>query len=140
MELFFNLFWLLIALASFVGWRRVVRVRRGTRGRVRAALPVLALVCALAILFPTISVSDNLHPKLFVTEDGSASRRAMIAIAGTGHGISGHQSHASPPALIPSLVLPFRFELIAASFCPAYFPPPLTTFTRTLPSRAPPTL
>jgi hypothetical protein len=140
MELFFNLLWLLVALVSFAQWRRVVEIRRGARGRIQAVFPCIALVCALAILFPTISVTDNLHPGLLMTEDGSRSRRSMAALAGVTHGGLAHPNHASPPALIPSPSLPFRLELIAARRSHAHLAGPLITLARILPSRAPPSL
>jgi hypothetical protein len=140
MEVFFNLLWLVIVLASFARWRRVVRIRRGLRGRVQAALPFLALVCALAILFPTISVTDNLHPSLFVAEDGSSPRRAMAAVAGAGHGLLSHPGYATPPALLPILTSPLSFTLTVESVRFANFFSPPATLARILPSRAPPSL
>jgi hypothetical protein len=140
MELFFNLLWLLIALASFAQWRRVVRLRHAARSRVKAALPLVALVCALAILFPSISVTDNLHPGLFTTEDGSRSRRAMAAMAGAAHAAMGHPSQASPPALITSPVQPYKFESAVAKLYFATCSALPATLARSLPSRAPPSL
>ncbi len=140
MELFFNLLWLLIALASFARWRRVVRTRRAVRGRVQAVLPCIALGCALAILFPTISVSDNLHPSLFVMEDGSSSRRAIAAVAGANHASLTHSGRASPPALLPGPALPFNFALLVQKLRAAHFVSFPTALARTLPSRAPPSV
>lgn len=100
MEALLNFFWLLIALGAFAWWRR--RVKRSVhkaRGSCRAFSPLLALVCALAILFPAISVTDDLHPALFIVEDSSASRRSVALVAGS-HGDSHYGVMASPPALV----------------------------------------
>lgn len=140
MELCFNFLWLLIALASFAQWRRVLGVRQGGRRRAKTALPVVALVCALAVLFPSISVTDNLHPGLFMTEDGSRSRRATAALTAAAQGALGHPNHASPPALIANPVLPLRHESIAAGVSPTNFFAHSTTPARISPSRAPPSL
>jgi hypothetical protein len=140
MELSCNLLWLLIALASFAWWRRVVGIRRGARSRVRKALPLVALVCALAILFPTISVTDNLHPKLFVAEDGASSRRAFAAAIGSSHALLCRAGHVAPPALLPNAVLPFSFASIIQTLRLANFVPTNPSLNRTSPTRAPPSL
>jgi hypothetical protein len=140
MELFFNLLWLLIALVSLARWRRVFRFPRGARGLVQAAFPSLALICALGILFPSISVSDNLHPGLFVSEDGAGSRRAIAAVAAIGHALLSHPHHAAPPALAPNLALPIRLALTVARVRTASFPCPSNTLARSMECRAPPTL
>ncbi|MGH9431430.1 MAG: hypothetical protein ACRD3T_07790 [Terriglobia bacterium] len=140
MELLLNLLWVVIALGSFAWWRRVVGIGRRSRGRVEPLLPLVALVCALAILFPAISVTDNLHPELFVAEDGAASRRAMAAVAGAGHALLNRPGHASPPVLLPSSTLPFSSALIGLSVRTGNFLPLSATPTRLLPSRAPPSL
>jgi len=75
-ETLLNLFWVLLALA---GVHFLVRngVRRG-----RDTAPwrvVLALLCAVVLLFPAISCSDDLHHLQATSEDASVSRRQIIA-------------------------------------------------------------
>jgi hypothetical protein len=140
MELFLNLLWLVIALGSFARWRHVVGVRRGSRGRLQGAVRFLALACALSILFPAISVTDNLHPELYVTEDSSSSRRAMAAAVGASHALFNRFGHASPPALVPGLTLPFSFGVVLESLRIPNFVDLAATLARVLPSRAPPSL
>jgi hypothetical protein len=60
MELFVNLLWLAIAISSLVSVRKQPR-------RVQ-----LAVGCALALLFPIVSVSDDLLPNRAMYEDAPA--------------------------------------------------------------------
>ncbi len=65
MELFLNLIWLAVALASaakFAVWSR-------TAGRRRAFAVAVATVCILALAFPIISITDDLHMKRTVVEE-----------------------------------------------------------------------
>jgi hypothetical protein len=71
MEFGLNLFWLLLAAASFALWRREPGVR--PRGRAGAsARSAITLACALAVLFPVISLTDDLHGEQAAVEDSSA--------------------------------------------------------------------
>src|SRR5690348_10410303 len=71
MEVGLNLFWLLLALAGFCVWQwrgpRPGRARR-SRGPVRR---LLTLACALAVLFPVISLTDDLHGEQLAIDDSS---------------------------------------------------------------------
>ncbi|MGB6194508.1 MAG: hypothetical protein WBF42_18730 [Terracidiphilus sp.] len=55
METFLNLAWLLLALSSICLWARFEQ-RTGTERR----LPIVALLMLIVILFPVISVTDDL--------------------------------------------------------------------------------
>jgi hypothetical protein len=75
MELLLNLVWVLVgglALWSFLGASSV--------GQKRFLFALLALFCAILLLFPTISVSDDLHFQAFVSEDSSASKWLLSAV------------------------------------------------------------
>jgi hypothetical protein len=138
MEVLLNLFWLLIALGAFARWgRRIARTGRKDR-RIRQAIsPLLALACALAVLFPAISVTDDLHPQLAVIEDSSATRRNVTSVGG-GHGQSNHGALASPPALAsaPFQSPGYRNVLASVTFIDSIHPDgPLA---RTASERAPP--
>ena len=65
MELLLNLVWLLVALASaakFAVWSL-------SAGRSRRFVVAVATVCVLALLFPIISITDDLHMKKAVVEE-----------------------------------------------------------------------
>jgi hypothetical protein len=69
MELVLNLAWLLLALPAYWLWRRSVR-------RFGPLQCLLALGCALVLLFPVISASDDLHVMRAEMED-SVSKRTV---------------------------------------------------------------
>ena len=69
MELLLNLAWLLLALPAYWLWRRSVR-------RFGPLQCLLALGCALVLLFPVISASDDLHVMRAEMED-SVSKRTV---------------------------------------------------------------
>jgi hypothetical protein len=72
MEIILNMIWGLVAIWAFWFWAsKSDRVTPSSR----SALPsgVLALACALILLFPVISLTDDLHAELAVMEDGSGS-------------------------------------------------------------------
>lgn len=71
MELGLNLLWFLIAVASFARhWGRTSH----TRGRRH---PLIALGCALALLFPVVSITDDLHADQAIIEDSSPFKRTL---------------------------------------------------------------
>ncbi|MGO9269427.1 MAG: hypothetical protein ACLQOO_04075 [Terriglobia bacterium] len=70
MELILNLGWLLLAVACYHFWWP--RRRRSGAGTTRGFRGLLALGCALVVLFPIISVTDDLHAEQAVMEDSSA--------------------------------------------------------------------
>jgi len=75
MELALNLAWVIIAAASYALLFRHLATSRSRRadGRVRCQC-VVALRCALTILFPVISLTDDLHETQAVVEEPSSSR------------------------------------------------------------------
>ena len=95
MELLLNLAWLLLALPAFWLWHGS---RHSPAGRKCTALQcLLALGCALVILFPVISATDDLRAMRTEMEESSASKRS-IRHAGTDK-TPGWKSQ-NPPALI----------------------------------------
>jgi hypothetical protein len=72
MELLLNLAWLLLALPGYWLWRRAVQSRRASSRQC-----FLALSCALVLLFPVISATDDLHAMRAEMEDSSVSKRAV---------------------------------------------------------------
>jgi hypothetical protein len=96
MELLLNLVWIALALAGFFVFahgRRAFPQFAKTPYR----NSMLALACALVLLFPVVSASDDLHPSQAVVEE--ASKRMQQALAP-------HQSVQSGPfvAMLPALL------------------------------------
>jgi hypothetical protein len=72
MELGLNLFWLVLAVTSLVFWLRQ-RSHRTAFGRSKRSLRgLITLGCALAVLFPIISLTDDLHGEQVAVEDSSS--------------------------------------------------------------------
>jgi hypothetical protein len=72
MELFLNSVWLMLVAAGFFA---VLRAYRQGPDRRRFLLALGALLCAAAILFPSISITDDLHLDAFVMEDSNSTKR-----------------------------------------------------------------
>ena len=75
MELLLNLAWLLLALPAYWLWRRGAGARRARR--LSALQSFLTLACALVLLFPVISATDDVHAMRAEMEDSSTSKRAV---------------------------------------------------------------
>lgn len=90
MELSLNLFWLLIAVSALYAWSR-------RRGVVAARFHLIALICVLALLFPVISATDDLHAMRPEIEDAASNRRSVMAA--TAGNASSHGNFHFPSAL-----------------------------------------
>jgi hypothetical protein len=86
-ELFLNIAWALLAMASVGLW-----VRYGRKERAQWYLPLIALAVLIVLLFPVISVSDDLYAIQNPAESDSWCRR--------------HDTHASSPLLLTTAALP----------------------------------
>lgn len=85
METILNLVWLAITLIAIWLWR--FRWIGSHRKRSRNAWQeAFAMVCVLALLFPVISLTDDLHPQI-VPVDSSSSKRCLCLLAA--HGTQG---------------------------------------------------
>jgi hypothetical protein len=74
MELALNLVWVIIAAASYARLFRDLAGRETRHSRVPSRSQcTIALTCALAILFPVISLTDDLHEMQATVEDASLS-------------------------------------------------------------------
>src|SRR5258708_710583 len=75
MELLLNLALVLLGLPAYWLWRR----RAGARAarRFDSLQVLLALGCALVLLFPVISASDDLHAMRAEMEDSSINKRTV---------------------------------------------------------------
>jgi hypothetical protein len=87
-EIFLNIFWVLITLAGVIAWR--TRWKRQTRLRRHAAWREWsAFVCAMVLLFFVVSLTDDLHAELMLLEECSTSRRHATYVVCA--------RHSSPP-------------------------------------------
>jgi hypothetical protein len=97
MELLLNLAWMLLALPAYWLWRRDAGLRLARRVTSRQCL--LALGCALVLLFPVISASDDLHAMRAEMEESSTSKRAVRMASGEKHSAWVNRMQG-PPALM----------------------------------------
>lgn len=77
MELFLNLLWAFVAVVAAFAVARSISGQPKRRRYVIA----LATICVLALLFPIISVTDDLHDDVAVLEETSAVRRSAPVVA-----------------------------------------------------------
>lgn len=85
METILNLVWLAVTLAALGLWRfRWKGARRKPGHDVR--LEAVAMICVLALLFPVISLTDDLHPEVIPAEAASSKRALCLLQAQQAHG------------------------------------------------------
>jgi hypothetical protein len=137
MELLLNLAWLLLAIPAYWLWRRSMPANR--RHGFSSLQCLLALGCALVILFPVISATDDLHAMRAEMEESPVSKRS-IQKGGSDKNPIPHPRLQSPPALL-ARVVPF----LALTEFPAVFSykisflpmaPPIATAGRAPPARS----
>ncbi len=121
MELLLNLAWVLLAVPACWLWRQSAQLR-GER-RFNSLQILLALGCALVLLFPVISASDDLHAMRTEMEDSSSTNKRAVRQS-SGDKISGGTRLQGPPALVASAAGPIapqveRLELSDRSVSPA---------------------
>lgn len=114
METVLNLIWLAITLAGVWVWRFRWFTSRGNR-RGRAFPEAIAIVCLIALLFPVISLSDDLHPEIMVVECASAKRSLGLLVAAGSHAPSSAVArHVHITAALMARPLA-RIDLVATS-------------------------
>ncbi len=133
MELLLNSAWVLAATAAVALW-----LSRARTPRVRPLQGLLVIGCAFALLFPIVSMSDDLRSARVVMEDANATSKKLLKAS--------HLSRtplpveAMPAAVVPALVhnplwqtlalVPFEQQVTVASLpCPSSSgraPPALT--------------
>jgi hypothetical protein len=144
MELFLNLCWLSLLVPACLLWRqRISSDRSGddsgdgsprsARGLVGRHLVLLSLGCALVLLFPVISATDDLHAMRPEMEESERAFRHAGHCACALHALI----HSSQPALPSSASLTPAFEQVGTVL--AFMPLRPGTFVDPEPaSRAPP--
>ena len=136
MELFLNLFWVLVAVIAAATWhshaRRLVK-RERRRGWI-------ALSCVLVLLFFVISMTDDLHAEVMLIEDSSFSRRHVCKTTCHQHhpdSVLGH--HHAAPAQIGHSKVNAPLQLFVSAV-PLFAAPEESRISFSpLASRAPPT-
>src|ERR1700674_707751 len=130
MELFLNLCWLSLLLPCYLLWRQRTSSDRP------AAPPLVflcALGCALILLFPVISVTDDLHVVRPEMEESERGIRRAGNCAWTPHALA----HSSQPILSSFASLTSEFEQIGTVL--PFAPPSLRSFSAAASAgRAPP--
>lgn len=135
MELLLNLAWLLVAIATVTLWVR--QSRRGTSGALSLCLQSIALVCALAVLFPAISATDDLHATQLAVEASDVARKVLRSVNTVSSSGAVDWLHFLPAVLLlPLLVVPRRKFLCSTLDSRGVLPQ--IDFISLLPSRAPP--
>jgi hypothetical protein len=109
MEIVLNLVWLIVcALAVADWWRHTKDIRFIGPGIDR--LQLLALGCALLVLFPAISASDDIYAVQFNTDSADSKKISKGPIHA---GAAGHCVHrSSVQAVTESALSRFDLELI----------------------------
>jgi len=109
MELFLNLCWLSLLLPAWLLWRqRSASTGSVDRGRDPAARPLVficALGCALILLFPVISASDDLHAMRPEMEESKRGSRHASHCGCASRSLA----HASQPILLSAALPKPRF-------------------------------
>src|ERR1700730_18506592 len=129
MELALNVVWLILALPAFVVWRRQSASAQNSG--------IVLLGCLLALLFPIVSVTDDLHPISAEIEECSPLKRALKQSTCAKSPACGYDNQGTAPPLHVTLFRPEKDPFGAVS---EYFPIfPRQTLGRTTDGRAPPT-
>ena len=74
MELLLNILWLMLALPAVLVWRRESASAQGAGKRCRS---FVLLGCLLALLFPVVSATDDLHPVSAELEESGPFKRIV---------------------------------------------------------------
>ena len=101
MELLLNLLWLMLALPAFLIWRRQSGCAQSSDKQCHSRAFVL-LVCLLALLFPVVSASDDLHPISAEIEESGPSKRVVRHSQGFSSPAYSHDSGVARLAHVPS--------------------------------------
>jgi len=99
-ELLLNLAWVLLAVPAYRLWRNSTPANR--RRGFTSLQCLLALGCALVLLFPVISATDDLHAMRAEMEESPASKRSMRQ-ASNEKGPIPQTTLQSPPALLTGI-------------------------------------
>jgi len=117
MELFLNLCWLSLLLPAYLLWLRLTSSNALTRNRVVSPFVFVSVLgCALVLLFPVISASDDLHAIRPEMEESERAFRHVSHCASTPLPLT-HSSQPAPPDS-PSVTPDFAQRGAVLSFLP----------------------
>lgn len=108
MELLLNLTWLLLGVPACWLWRRTDR-------RAGSLQCLLTLACALVLLFPVVSATDDLHAMRPEMEESSPTKRALKQ--GSGEKLTLQYAFGAYPAQLLSQ-FPFPVGEFCGNVCP----------------------
>ncbi len=138
MELLLNLFWLLLAILSLGLWRK--HWSQAPRHHDRTCLyrqSLFSLACVLLLLFPAISLTDDLHADQTLVEESSPYRKVIKGwFAGKISTQLGSYSAPYHLAAAPALVSP-EAAVVRLPFTDG-LPLPNAAVSRSSEGRAPP--
>jgi hypothetical protein len=98
-----NLTWLVFAAASLLLWRYRLLPHLGSGAR----RSLCALLCVLLLMFPIISISDDLHPDMVAAVEGESKSRLLKLVDASPHlGTPGSHAAVIVAASVASLVAP----------------------------------
>ncbi len=136
MELLLNLFWLMLVLPAVLIWQHDLTSGRAS-GRFCRSRSFVLLSCLLALLFPVVSATDDLHPTRAEVEESSPSKRVIKQSTGPNSPV--WSNTGGPPAQLLD-VASFRDENEATELISTYsLVPPEQALTGSISDRAPPT-
>ena len=137
MELLLNLLWLMLVLPAVLIWRHDLTSGRASGWFCRSRGFVL-LSCLLALLFPIVSATDDLHPIRAEIEESSPSKRVVKQSLGSKSPTWGNDGR--PPAQLVE-VAAFGDKDQTLELISTYLLLPSTqALTGTIGGRAPPTI
>jgi EamA domain-containing membrane protein RarD len=114
MELLLNLVWLLVVAVAIVSWLYHNHDRSSARPGV--LLQVIALACILAVLFPAISATDDLHASQLAVEASDVARKVLRSMNTVSSSGTLDWLHLLPALLLLALaVMPRRKFFTKAS-------------------------
>jgi hypothetical protein len=131
MELFLNIFWVLITFCGAMVWR-TRWVKQSRFRRYDSWHEWTAFICAMVLLFFVVSLTDDLHAELMLIEECSTSRRHTTCLT--------CPHHSSPAggdgAPHVSAILPARPSVQSFVFISSVIPVPESLPLRLNRSRA----
>jgi hypothetical protein len=137
LELLLNFLWLMLLLpAAWIWQRRQEQAAPKSVGSLRGFRSFVLLGFIVVLLFPIISISDDLHPMRADVEESSPSKKIAKQLTAVKN--PAWNQHSAPPAQIVAL-FSLQFSQTASEIIPPYVQIlPLQIHVSTIGSRAPP--
>ena len=136
MELFLNLCWLSLLLPAYLLWRQRTSLTSRLAPAVHPLVFLCVLGCAIVLLFPVISASDDLHAMRAEMEESSTSKRGVCQASGEKASVSHSRWQSLPAVAATSAVIGLSHERWQERFTVRPALPAVPSILRA--SRAPP--